>query len=76
MEEEKNETWKSCCMTMDKRAVQYFSQISIITGIMIFTITQLVRLKECSSQVPYMSLLTFLIGILIPNPKISKVSSP
>ena len=65
-------TWNSCCLTMDKRAVQYFSQMFIISGIMVFNIAQLIRLQECSHQVPYMSLLTFLIGVLIPNPKISQ----
>jgi hypothetical protein len=65
-------TWKSCCITMDKRAVQYFTQMFIIGGIMVFNISQLLTLKDCNSQVPYMSLLTFLIGILIPNPKITR----
>ena len=64
--------WKSCCITMDKRAVQYFSQISIICFIIMFNIYQLLTLHECSSQVPYMSLLTFLIGLLCPNPKLGR----
>jgi hypothetical protein len=51
----------------NKRAVQYFSQISIISFIIMFNIYQLLTLHECSSQVPYMSLLTFLIGLLCPN---------
>ena len=72
IQDEKYEnTWDSCCLRTDKRAVQYFSQIFIITGIMIFNIYQLVTLKECSEQGPYMSLLTFLIGVLIPNPNVS-----
>ena len=71
-DEKYDNNWKSCCITMDKRALQYFSQIIIIGGIMIFNIAQLIRLEDCNSQVPYMSLLTFLIGILIPNPKITR----
>ena len=71
-DEKHNDEWKSCCITMDRRAVQYFTQIFIICGIMIFNIYQLLNIIECPSQVQYMSLLTFLIGILIPNPKFNK----
>ena len=69
-DEKYEDTWDSCCLRTDKRVVQYFSQIFIISGIMMFNIYQLVTLKECSEQGPYMSLLTFLIGILIPSPKV------
>ena len=63
-------TWTRCCLKMDKRAVQYFSQLGVIGGIIVFDIVQLLTLTACESQVPYMSLLTFLVGILIPNPKL------
>ena len=62
-------TWKSCCLVMDRRAIQFFSQLIIISSIMIFCIVQLVHDGQNSHQ-PYMSLLTFLIGVLIPSPKL------
>ena len=71
-DEHYDNTWDSCCLTMDKRAVVFFFQMFIISGVMVFNIIQLIRLQECAHQVPYMSLLTFLIGVLIPNPKISQ----
>ena len=63
------DTWKSCCMVLDRRAVQYFTQIFIIGGCMIFSVIQLTQLTDCESQQTYMGLLTLLIGILLPNPK-------
>lgn len=64
----KNE-WHSCCLVTDRRAVQYFTQIIIISGCMLFTIYQLCALESCESQSVYIGLLTMLIGVLVPNPK-------
>ena len=61
--------WKSCCFTMDKRPCLYFTQIFIICAIMSFNIYQLIKLPDPNSQVIYMSLLTFLLGVIIPSPK-------
>jgi hypothetical protein len=63
------DTWVSCCMVLDRRAVMYFTQIVIIGGIMLFSIAQLYRNETCEAQQAYLGLLTMLIGILIPNPK-------
>jgi hypothetical protein len=71
-EEKKEEnTWRSCCFVSDKRAIQYFSQLFIIAGVMAFSIVQMARLDSCDSQ-PYLGLLTLLIGLIIPNPKIKQ----
>ena len=65
------DTWVSCCMVLDRRAVMYFTQIAIIGGTMAFSIAQLYRNASCEGQQAYLGLLTMLIGILIPNPKFS-----
>jgi hypothetical protein len=65
------DTWKSCCMVMDRRAVQYFTQLIVIGGTMCFSISQLYRSDACEDQQAYLGLLTLLIGIFIPNPKFS-----
>jgi hypothetical protein len=70
-DKEYENTWKSGCLTMDKRAVMYFSQLSVIVGIMGFSIYQLVNIPDCQGQQSYMGLLTLLIGLLLPNPKFS-----
>jgi hypothetical protein len=62
-------TWTSCCVTLDRRAVQYFTQIVIIGGAMCFSILQLYRNESCENQQAYLGLLTLLIGLLMPSPK-------
>ena len=62
-------TWKSCCITLDKRATIYFTQITIIVLVMVFSIYQLLSLSSCDSQ-QALGLLTMLIGLIIPNPKL------
>ena len=62
-------TWKSCCLVMDRRAIQFFSQLIIISSIMLFCIIQLIHDNQNDSHRPeYMSSLTFLIGVLIHSP--------
>jgi hypothetical protein len=63
--------WRSCCMEFDSRAVVFFSQLIISTGVMMFCIYQLATHEDCETQKSYSSLLTFLIGIHLPAPKIS-----
>ena len=64
--------WRSMCLTMDKNAVQYFTTIGIITGIMGFSIYKLSTNESCESQTAYMGLLTLLLGILSPSPVFKK----
>lgn len=64
-------TWRSFCIETDKRAVVYFSQLFIITGIMVFSIYQLMNTDRCENQA-YMGLLTLLIGLIMPGPQIAK----
>ena len=44
-------TWKSMCMVMDRRAVQYFTQISIIGSVMMFCIFKLTTDTSCVADV-------------------------
>lgn len=68
-EEQQRNIWESMCLRVDRRAVQYFCQIIIITSIMIFAGYQLIHLQECDQQQSYLGLLTLLIGLVLPNPK-------
>ena len=68
VENEKIKTvWKSCCFEIDKRMVQYFTQTVIIVSIMIFCCNRIIVLDSCEGG-QFISLLTFLIGIIIPTP--------
>lgn len=62
--------WRSCCLILDSRAVLFFSQLSISVIIMIFCIRQMVVLEDTDAQKNYGILLSFIIGIWFPAPKI------
>ena len=67
-----NTEWKSCCLKVDKSAVKYFTQVSILGGLIIFSAVMLVVDKACESQRNYSSLLMISLGTLIPAPKLEK----
>lgn len=70
-DEQYKDRWESCCLVLDRRAVQFFTQIAIIAGTIGFCIIQLYKNETCETQQTYIGLLTMLIGILIPGPKFS-----
>jgi hypothetical protein len=63
--------WKSCCLRVDKNAVKYVVQVSILSGLIVFSAVMLVVDPQCESQRNYSSLLLFCLGILSPTPKMS-----
>ena len=67
---EEEKTWKSCCLIMDKNAIKYFSQIGILSSLIIFSATMLVLDNDCNSQRNYSGLLMICLGVFLPNPKL------
>ena len=70
-DENKVEEWKSCCLSVDKSAVKYFTQVGILSGLIIFSAIMLVSDKDCNSQRNYSGLLMVCLGTLIPSPKMN-----
>ena len=69
LEDEKiKNTWQSCCITLDKRACQYFTQMAVLIGVMGFSVGMLLTHDTCTDQQAYLSLLMMLIGLVIPAP--------
>ena len=69
--------WKSCCGVIDRRATQFFVQVMIGAGVMIFCmakIWQAVPLHGCTGEdtTVYFSLLSALVGFYIPSPSMNK----
>jgi hypothetical protein len=62
-------TWRSCCLDVDKRAVKYFSQLGVGLLIIGFCMERLVTLEDDTQA--YFGLLTFTVGILLPNPSMA-----
>ena len=65
--------WRSCCFgDVNKDAMVFFTQISILFSFMSFCCYQLVSLEDCEAQQLYTSLITLCLGILCPSPKMRK----
>ncbi len=61
--------WKSCCGSrLDKRAVQFFSQLTISLIVIIFSLYQLHNDKNTDI---YLSLLTMIIGTWVEAPRLN-----
>ena len=69
VEDQSDNIWKSCCLSMDRRAVQYFSQLGVISAAMGLCIFKLGIDPSQETQVSYTALLTLLIGVIVPSPK-------
>jgi len=69
---ETENTYKSCCLTSDKRALQFFSQFTISVCILLFSMYMLINAEECSESQVYIGLITMIIGVYIPQPSIKK----
>ena len=66
-------TWKSCCgNTIDSRALVFFSQFSIAILILSFCIFQLIQSDSCERDSLYSSILTLVLGVFLPSPKMNK----
>ena len=65
-------TWRSCCLKTDRRAVIYFSQFGLSASVVILCIYQLLTKNDCNSNQLFLGLLTLILGVYLPTPKISK----
>jgi len=62
--------WKSCCIELDPEFTQFFIKYAILIGLMVFSAVELSRATECTDRNMFQSLLTLMIGIALPNPKL------
>ena len=67
----KSREWRSCCFAINPVAAKYFVQVSILTGLIVYSAVMLVINQECNSQKNYSSLLLFCLGTLTPSPRMS-----
>jgi len=64
--------WKSCCFNLDKRVVIFSSQFVITLMIISFSLYQLSTDNSCEHQQFYSSLITMLVGVYLPSPRLHK----
>ena len=60
-----NNTWKSCCLTMDKRFVIFITQFCISIIILGFSMYQLLTANTCDETQVYIGLISTIIGMYI-----------
>ena len=70
LEEDKTDIWRLCCSSVYKAEVVFMTQIIFLFIILIFSIVQIVMKAE--NLEIYFSLISSIIGILIPQPKMNK----
>ena len=64
--EEKETTWRSCCLTTDRQAIVYFGQLSFgMATLGIATTMLIIADGDCNKSSPYISLIAFLLGKLL-----------
>jgi len=64
--------WKSGCFQADKRVVIFISQFLIGVMVISFCLYQLNKDSSCENQQIYIGLLTMMVGIFLPAPRIQK----
>jgi hypothetical protein len=65
--------WRSCCLVVDRRAVIFFSQLSISISIIIFCMMQLwIHHDDCDKNQLYTGILMTIVGVHLPQPKMRK----
>jgi hypothetical protein len=72
VEEEEPVMWRSCCMSVDKDAAVYLSGFTMIASTTVFCFYQLMTKDGCSDQQAYLSVLTMMLGIFLPQPNIKR----
>jgi hypothetical protein len=70
LESKDDDKWGLCCSSVYKAEVVFFVQILFLFIILLFSIIQIV-LKSSNLEI-YFSLISSIIGILIPQPKMAK----
>ena len=63
-------TWKSCCLTVDKSAIKYFVQVFILFFLILLSSIMLVIDQNCNNQRNWSALLTLCLGVFIKAPSI------
>jgi len=69
---DRTEVWESCCLRLDKRIVVFMSQLSTSLAIIFFCMYMLCTHRDCDTFARYSPLLTLVIGVWLPQPRMIK----
>ena len=65
-----NIMWRSCCIELNREFTIFFTKYFILISLMIFFSVELHISTTCEDKQLFMSLLTLMIGVAVPNPKL------
>jgi hypothetical protein len=65
-----NIMWRSCCLELNRDFTIFFTKYIILISLMIFFSFELHIAKDCNDKQLYTSLLTLIIGVAIPSPRL------
>ena len=68
---ENENTYQSCCLRVDKRALSFFSSLAVSLIVLLFSIYQLINKNKCEDIQIYISLITMVVGIFLPQPNLN-----
>jgi hypothetical protein len=60
--------WKWLCLTTDREAAVYFSTLFVMVLVLGFCFYQLIHNKACTDQQAYLSVLSMVLGVIVPSP--------
>ena len=63
--------WKSCCFELEREFTVFITKYIIIVSLLIFFAVELHLSDACEDKNLYQSLLMIIIGLALPNPKLS-----
>lgn len=66
---EDDNVWRSCCTYIDSRVLQFIVQSLMCWLVCMFCMFMLFHSVACPEQQLYSGILTMVLGVFIPNPK-------
>jgi hypothetical protein len=68
-----NDAWRSCCFTLDKGCIAYFSQLIFSLSTLSFCAIMLIKANgECNQSSPYINIISFMLGKILSSVLSSK----
>lgn len=62
--------WKSCCMTFDRHAVMFFSQLGISIAVLVYCGYKLQGLDRFDDSNTWVGFVTFILGVWVKTPSL------
>lgn len=69
-EDQERRSWKFCNFTLPRSEVVFFSQIIILTSLIIFSCINLCMTPKCEDTQVWIAILSSAVGYILPNPKL------